>query len=141
MELALTTIIIASVAAIAMPRYGQALARFEAAAAARRVVAEVDRARQHARASSRQVILTFDTNADTLTNAGLPDPDRPGQPYRVELNAAPYRADLTGATFGGGVALAFDGYGVPEKTGSVTLTRGDITRTVLIDGAGKAVVE
>ena len=136
-ELVLATVIIAAVAAMAMPRYASALSRFESAAAARRVVAEIDRARQHARAASRPVTLRFDVGADTVTTPNLAGLGGSAA-APVDLAATPYHTQLTAADFGGTPDLTFDGFGQPHSSGTVTLTRGDLTRVVTVDARGKA---
>ena len=137
-ELVLTTVIIAAVAAVAMPRYASALSRFESAAAARRVIAEVDRARQRARAASRTVTVRFDPDADTVRTLGLAGLDDPQAVAAADLAAGPYHVDLIAANFGGTTNLTFDGYGRPAAGGTVTLTRGGLTRVVTVDARGKA---
>src|SRR5438552_17658151 len=85
-ELMLVMAIIAVVAAIAMPRYSASLARYRADMAARRIVAALALAQAKARATSSSQTITF-TAGGSYQILGMNDPDRPGQPYVVDLTA------------------------------------------------------
>jgi type II secretory pathway pseudopilin PulG len=141
-ELVLCGVIVALLAAVALPRYASALTRFELDAAARRVAADVDLARSAAAAGSRSVEIQFLTDTDQIHIVNLPGLDGPDTEYRSNLAAEPYRTDLATADLGGDNTLTFDGYGRPDSGGSVTLVRGAAHRTVTVDpDTGKAVVQ
>lgn len=134
LELVLVLLIIATFAAIAAPRYANAVARYRADAAAYRVAADLEYARACAKSASSSQAVVFDPDSDLYELTGQEDPDRAGAPYRVRLREEPYHADLTGADFGAsGKTVTFDGFGVPDRSGQVDLQVGDDTRTVLVE--------
>ena len=142
LEVMLVMAIAAVIAAIAVPRYGVALARYRADAAARRVAADLAFAQSTARATSQSVTMTFDAAAETYTIVGLSDPDHLAAGYVVDLTQRPYTAVVSSVNFGGGAGVTFNGYGVPATGGDVVVASGKWTRTVHVDGTtGKATVQ
>ena len=49
------------------------------------------------------------------------------------LSATPYKADLASVSFTGG-QVTFNGWGLPDKTGTVVVSVGTEQRTVAVDG-------
>ena len=142
LEVVLVLAIIAVVAVIAAPRYANALCRYRADMAARRIAADLEAARSWAKSTSASQAVTFDTASDAYELVGREDPDRQGAPYAVIVSAAPYHADLSGALFGGGATVTFDGFGVPDSGGDVGVQVGDHARTVRVDpDTGKITIE
>ena len=132
-ELVLVALIISVVAAIAVPRYANALARYRADAAARRVAADLQLARAEARSAGAARTLTFDVAAGALTiNDVRPLNRGPGTTYRVLFGDEPYRAVLVTPDFGGDPAVTFDGYGNPDSGGSVWVRSGNSQRRVAL---------
>jgi len=134
LEVVLVLVIIAIAAAIAVPRHAAAVARYRAENAARRVAADLVRARSLARQTSSDQTVVFDPAADAYTLVGFDDPDHPGRSYTVALSGRPYHATLTGATFGEGAGVTFDGFGAAQVGGTVTVAVGDYTWTVSVNG-------
>lgn len=141
-ELALVTVIVGIVAAMAVPRYADALSRYQIDAAAQRVVADLAHAREHARASSastRVWMRTFDNHIQILE---LPDPEGNRSNYTTELGEEPYSATLTAAQFDGDQILIFDGYGRPDSGGLIILRSGGLVRTITVDATtGEATIQ
>lgn len=141
-ELVLVLTIISILAAIAVPRYANSLARYRADAAARRIVADLDYARQFARSSSASVTVQFKTITNRVQLTGVPSLNDPGVDWQVELEHAPYRADLVSADFGGDAVVVFNGYGDPDSGGTAVVSVGSVVKTVVLDpDTGKAVVQ
>ena len=141
-ELVLVLTIISVLSAIAVPRYAGALARYRADAAARRVVADLDYARQRARSSSSSVTAAFLPGQDLLLITGTISMDDPSASWRTDLSGSPYRADITASVFGADNTVTFNGFGDPDTGGTVILTVGSETRSVVLDvNTGKAVVQ
>jgi type II secretion system protein H len=134
LELVLVLVIMGVAAAIAVPRYAAALARYRAETCARRIAADLEQARDAACRTSGDQTIVFNPAAECYTFTGRDDPDRPGQPYTVPLAGDPYRADLVGAAFGAGAAVTFNGFGVPADGGTVTVQSGGYAWTVTVDG-------
>ena len=119
-ELMIVMVIVAMVAAIAVPRFSQASARQQLSSAADRVVADLEMARTRARAASQTVTVTFSTSSDRyqFNNVG-------GEASVVELGESPYNVSIDRAVFGSNDNIAsFNGYGVPASSGAVTLSLG-----------------
>jgi type II secretion system protein H len=134
LELVLVLVIMGIAAAIAVPRHAAALARYRAETCARRIAADLEQARDVARQTSGDQTILFNPAAECYTLTGRDDPDRPGQPYTVALAGDPYHADLVGATFGAGAAVTFNGFGLPQDGGTVTVESGGYAWTVMVDG-------
>lgn len=140
-EVVLVVVIAGLIGAIAVPRYAQSLTRYSADAAAQRLVADLNYARNRAAARSKAVVVNFDPATDTYTLDGLDDPDHPGQTYATDLQQNPYSADITTADFAGRAYFTFDGYGKPTSSGVVTLNAGDRTIQVGVSAAtGEAAI-
>ncbi len=132
-EVALVVVIAGLLAAVAVPRYAQSLTRYSANAAAQRVIADLELARQRAAATSKTVDVVFDPAADTYAFTNLDHPDHPGTPYTVDLSADPYGADLRTADFAGRAYFKFSGYGRPDAGGTLTLGVGTHAFTIALD--------
>jgi len=142
LELVLVLGIIAIFAAIALPRHGNAVSRYRADLAARRIVQDLELAQATAKAKGaaqtvrirqwRDQVVLFDT-------AAL-DPHLPS--YTTYLSDSPYKADITSSVFGGDNYVIFDGWGLPDSGGTAVLEVGSETRTITIDpNTGKASIE
>ncbi len=142
-ELILVITIISIMAAIAVPRYSSAQSRYRADAAARRVVAEFEFAREHARTTSTSVTVRIRPSNDIVVLYNIQDPDDPSIAHtRTFLAYAPYHADIISADFGGDLLIVFDGFGMPDSGGSLVLSSGSDSRTVVLDAdTGEAVVQ
>jgi len=141
-ELVMVITIISILAAIAVPRYAGALARYRADAAAQRIIADLDYARELARSTSTTVEVRVKSAADKVKIMSAPDLKDPTDVYTTLLAEAPYRADIVSRDFGGDSIIYFDGYGNPDSGGSTVITVGSETRTITLNAdSGKAVVE
>lgn len=126
-------------AAIALPRFNNSTMRYRVDSAARRVIADLDYARQQAIATSRPLRVTFDVTTDQYTLAGVADLKSPGSTYAVALGTEPYRVDLASPSFGGSAWVQFDIFGRPSSSGSVVVQIGATRRTVSLNQTtGKA---
>lgn len=141
-ELVIVLAIVAVFAAVAVPKYSQSLARYRADATARRVVADLDRGRAKAASSSQSWVVNIDLAKHELIIPGAGDLDTGTDDYVARLAEAPYEAKIVSANFGGGVAVTFDGFGVPDNGGSVVVKAGGEQRTITLDAqSGKASVQ
>jgi type II secretory pathway pseudopilin PulG len=131
-ELVLVLVIVALLAAIAIPRVGGSIARERADAAAARVAADLALARNRARTTSQSVTVLFDTTQETYRLVGVADPTRPGSEYRIDLAGEPYLSDLVSADFGGDATIVFDIYGVPDSGGDLYVRAGEWVRRVVV---------
>ncbi len=136
-EITVVVLILAILAAAAMPKYAEAQVRFRLDMAARRIVADLATAQARARATSSTQSISFKTSAEgnSYSIDGVQDPDRPDKnsSYMVSLGAPPYQVTMSLADFGGAEKLAYNGYGLPLCGGSVVISAGRYTKTITID--------
>lgn len=142
LEIILVLAIIVTLAAIAVPRYGASLTRYRADLSARRIRADIEQAQLSAKAASTSINIEFFVGDDKYEIPGLPSLNGSSGSYIVELSARPYAAALVSAVFGGDAELIFNGWGMPDSSGTVILTVGSEQRTVTVDGeTGKATIQ
>jgi len=142
LEIILVLAIIVTLAAIAAPRYAASLARYRADLAARRIRADIEQAQLSAKAASTSISVEFFVGDNKYEIPGLSPLVGSSGSYAVELSARPYAAALVSAEFGGDAELIFNGWGMPDSSGTVILTVGSEQRTVTVNGeTGKATVQ
>lgn len=134
LELVLVSAIVVILAAIAVPRYGNASTRHRLDLAARRVAADLRLAQSQAKTSSSSCIVAFSTTTDQYELKNLPAPDGASGNYRVILSNEPYKADLLFASFDGSAQISFNGWGLPSSGGQVIVATGSPQKTVVVDG-------
>lgn len=140
-ELVAILAIIAILGALAAPRFSRSIAVQRADAVARRIVIDMRLARQHAHATGASQAVRFRSNRYEF--AGLADPNDGSKDYIVAINKPPYYATLVSvALANSGDTVTYDGYGVPDTSGTVVIGVGDQRRTIAIDAeSGKAAVQ
>jgi type II secretion system protein H len=134
LELILAMAIIAVFAAMAVPRYGEASARYRLELAARRVAADLRLAQTHAQVTSSSRTVCFDVAAGQYELMNVPALDGAAGNYTVRLSAEPYRAALTSADFNGAAQVVFNGWGLPNAGGTVRISAGGQQKTVALAG-------
>lgn len=133
-ELALVVAIVGIVAAIAVPRYAEALSRYRADAAAKRLVADLESALSRAKAASASYRVTADLTGERLSVIGpLPDVTVVAS---TEFGEAPYHAGLAVNALAS-ESITIDGYGRPDRAVTFTVSSGDTRRTVTLSIAGE----
>lgn len=132
-EVACVVLIIATLAAVAVPRLSNSLARQRVEAAANRIVVDLALAQRRARTTNASQTVRFTPATHGYTLIGMPHPDQPSSTYRVLLSEEPYRASMDSADFGADLDIIFDVFGIPDSGGWVIISVGDHTRTVTVD--------
>ncbi len=148
-EVVIVVAIISAVSAIAIPRYANSLSRQRVDGAARRIAADLAYARSQAQISSVPKTVSFDTSQNQYTIPGVASLDPSSGPYVVDVTVEPYFSVLDAAVLDdptdasdSTTAVIFDGYGVPDSGGTVSVKAGGITKTVTLDpGTGMATVQ
>ena len=147
LELIIVVAIVAMLASMALPRFGNATVRYRADAAAHRLMADLTMARKQARQSSGQQKVVFDAAKNTYQLPGIRGLDSRAEDYQVNLAHEPYSATVTSADFAGATEITFNGYGLPVgiegSAGTVVIQVGSELRTVVLDGdtGGTAVLD
>ena len=123
--------IITALTGIALPRYENALMRYRVERAARRIIADLAAARVEARTTSTSHVVQFNANFDAyqiLEGETIKDGFD-----MVFLSTAPYYVNVVGVDFSGSESVTFNGYGVPDAGGTITLQAGDTQKIITLD--------
>ena len=131
----ISLLIISILAGIAVPQYANALAGHRLEAAATRIVADLSLARREAQMTGTEQTVEFQPGDGHYHLMGLRHLDRAGEKYMVSLSQEPYRTTIVSAEFGGDAEIVFDGYGVPDTGGTITIQAGARKKTINIDSA------
>ena len=141
-DLTISVLIIGILAGVAMPRFAVLLDDYRAEAAARKIAGDLNYVARTAANRSQAVTVNFDAAGASWTVPGLAHPDHPGVPWTVSLADSGFPATLSTVDFGGDSSVIFNVYANPDSGGSITVTSGAATRTVLLPAAGgNAVVQ
>ncbi len=133
LELVITILIIGILAAASAPKVAGTLHRYRADAAAQRVKADLELARQRAVSSSAALTVQFVPATNSYSIPGLDDINHPSQAYAIDLGEQPYNAGLLSAALGGDSDVQFDRYGQPDSGGTITVQSGSFQQTVTLD--------
>ena len=131
-ELVLVILIIGIVSAIALPRFAQANARQRLEAAADRLASDLEKARHEARATSNWVQIAY-----TRSQEGYNYNAASGQYFQVRFLEPPYHVELANADFGNTTTVTFNGFGIPDNSGYVTLVSSAGSTQIYLDNAGE----
>ncbi len=115
--------IMGTAAAIAMPRFAEAEARWRVQGAADRLAADLERARATALATSAEVTVAFAETRYEMT--GSSDLNAAEELGTVLLGEPPYGVEIVSADFGGEQTLRFTGSGIGSADGTIVLGRGE----------------
>lgn len=131
-ELVIVMLIIGVLGAIVAPRFAQASARHRLNAAADRVIADIELARERARAASQSVTLTFDLGNGSYAFDAVGGPAR-----TIELDEMPYATKLSIADFNGNAQVSFNTFGIPDEAGTIVLAGGGDSVTIQLYASGE----
>ena len=141
LELCVVLLIIALVAGLAAARYGSAVSRYRADAAARHIVADLALARSKVRLASQGQTVVFDVAANSVRLVNVADIDRPTAPYEVHLGDARTMRNWF-RRISAGQARSSSTASARGASGSVVITSGGFTKTVnLSQVTGRATVQ
>jgi type II secretion system protein H len=141
-ELIMVIAVTGIIAAIAVPRYGNALSQYRVDVAARRIAADLALAQHRAKVAGASRTVTFNVAAASYQLTSIADFKKPAVDYTVNLSQSPYAATLTSVDMGGDTSITFNGYGVPDSGGSISVASGSKQRTVTVDATtGGATVQ
>ncbi len=136
-------LILSILVAVAAPRWSQALKTFRVQNAAARIAADLARAQAAAYNSSAPKTVTFAVATSQYVVGGVTPLNRSSGTYQVQLNDAPYYSALV-AVWGqtGTQTITFNGYGLPDKGGSIVVVSGAMQKLVVVDAlTGRASVQ
>jgi prepilin-type N-terminal cleavage/methylation domain-containing protein len=140
-EVVLVLAVVSVLAAVAVPRFTDFLARQRLDAACRRVVADLDYARRMARYLSKSRTVKFNVAQGEYSLTGVPDLDRPASTYTISLRKDPYEASILSVDIGGDTEITFNGFGTPDSGGTIRLLVGGQQKTITVDAdTGRATI-
>jgi Tfp pilus assembly protein FimT len=140
LEMVTTLVIVAITAAIVIPRFGNANARYAADLAARKLAEDLEHARRSARQTGAPRSVRFNLANHSYTVDGSGSGILAG--YAVRLTGDPYRATISAASFADTTTtVTFNAFGLPTPTGDsvITLRAGSQTRLVRVNGSAGTV--
>lgn len=149
-EVVIVVLVVGIVGALAAPRYSRSLEHFRVEAAARKIAADLERARADARSTGANRTVAFDVALNQYTLVGVKDLNRPHLDCTTRLSKTGYPATLLSAAFNDTSELTYDLHGrawagsplAPLTAGSVVIQAGSRQRTIVIDPTtGKAHVQ
>ena len=136
-EITISVMIIGILAASAAPIYANSLLKYRVDVAAQRIVQDVTQAQRVARQSNSSRTITFTKSDHSYAISGVSSLDRVSAPYKISVNQAPYRVDITSlvtaaqpASQLSNVAIIFDRFGMPDQGISVTISAGVFQKIV-----------
>jgi type II secretory pathway pseudopilin PulG len=103
--------------------------------AARRLVIDINATQRQARITSQPTSVELDATNNYYKLVGVKNPDRPAlnDPV-ISLRSGVMRASLGPITLtGGGTTIAFNGHGIPNKGGTITLQSGSATKQISVN--------
>jgi prepilin-type N-terminal cleavage/methylation domain-containing protein len=135
LELIIVMVILSLVVGVAVPKYSNSLGIKRVEGAAYRLVFDIEAVRRQARIAAQTTSVTFETSGNLYTLDGVPDPDRPSISNKVvPLNDSLLQVTLQQVNLtGGGNAISFNGFGFPDRGGTITLSSGSARMHVLVD--------
>lgn len=140
-ELTLVSLIIGILAASAVPRYLSAHSLYRVEAAAKRIAADLNYARQAAMNLGTPTTVTYDSVTSQYV-IDTPSPLGYADNYQVTLSDTDYPVRLVSADFGGDLFVTFDLFGIPTSGGLITIFSDDLTKQIVLDAVtGMATVQ
>lgn len=144
-EMILVVAIVATFAAVVIPRFGNSSDHHRAELSARKLVADLAFARDAARALSSPVTFRFSTDTHRWTVSGIP-PASGGVAADtfVDLSEAPFASRIESVALTippdqRTSSLVFSAYGIPNASARVVIRSGTVRRTVVLTSPGGAV--
>jgi prepilin-type N-terminal cleavage/methylation domain-containing protein len=138
LEVVTVVVILGLLAAMAVPRFAGATSGRRVEGAAMRLAAELNAVRLAAYTRSASATVTFTISKKRVVFS----PYETTNERLIRFGDEPYRLDLLTVDFGGDAVLIYDGWGVPDSGGTVTMQVGDYSRDVLVNAqTGEATVQ
>ncbi|WP_144997633.1 pilus assembly FimT family protein [Polystyrenella longa] len=131
-DLVLTIIIIGILSAVAMPRFSKAIEEQRVRASARRIKADLELAARYSRSNSQSETITFNTDDHSYSFSSFKDIDHSSQAYTVWLNTSPYHSTIQSLDLDDG-SVTFNAYGIPSTDLEISVTNGDLTKTITME--------
>lgn len=135
MDLVVSILITAILAAVAAPRLAHAVSSYRIQALTERMLSDLKMAQETARSTGQKETVTFDVASNQYSMSSITALDSSEAVYSLNVTKYPYSASLTSALFSGQSTITFNGYGFPDSGGVIELASGSETRTINVNGA------
>lgn len=138
-ELIVVVLLLGIMAAVAAPRFFDAMEQFKVDAAAKRVRSDLELARSNAKVCGKDCTVVFFVISNVYSASPMDDPNHRntkffGIPYyAVDLNETEYPVDLVSASFAGWEFVTFNRFGKPSKGGTVVIQSGSYQKSIVVD--------
>lgn len=136
-EITISVLIIGILAAAASPIYSSSLSKYRAEVATQRIAQDIAQAQSVARQNNATRTITFTSSDNSYTVSGTSSLDRASAPYKVSVDQAPYRVQMSSLATAAlptttlpSVAIAFDRFGMPDQGISLIISSGSFQRRV-----------
>lgn len=129
-ELVIVLIVMATIAGLALPAYGGAVARYRLESAVYHLQNDSYWALAHARAAGVSINVRFDPAIHSVTFSNLPHRTIANDNHVLDLRAHPMEAVINTADFDGRLQYNISGFGLPDSGGTVVLRNGSGSRTL-----------
>ena len=116
-ELIIVMLVVGILAAAGTPVFFDSLAFHRVESAARRIVVDLNQAKNQAVTTSSPQQIQFTTDSNSYVLPGLQDLNHPSESYSVDLSEGPYFAQLSSVDIQGGTELQFNHFGTANKDG------------------------
>ncbi len=134
-ELVIVLAILGAIAGIAVPRLGNANQHYRAEAAAWRIAADLASAGRQARISGVRHKIDFDLNDHKYSLLKRSEDDDYDLIEEVDLSMEPYGVIIISVDFDEHTNIKFDGFGVPNRGGTVIIQAGTHQKTITVDAS------
>lgn len=131
LDTTITVLLLGIMAATAMPQFSGLYSGYRVDAAADRLVADLELAREAAVSRSTSATVSFTASGYTIPL--LAHLDATDVRYTVDLSDIPYEASIASYDLDGDNALVFSRYGTADSDATITISAGGADVTVTVD--------
>jgi Tfp pilus assembly protein FimT len=136
-EVVIATMVVGIMAAVAAPRFAEAIQYHSVEMAAKRIVADLELTRSVAYTTGGSQTVRFDAQAGTYQLVGIVDPDRPkATDTTVNITDTPYSCQFRSID---NSVLTYNGHGLPNTGAQIVIRNGSLQRTIRVNAtSGRA---
>ncbi len=139
-ELLIVVMLLGVMAGVAAPKYRAALEATHLECVAKRLAADLRRARSEAQQFSTSRTIVFDSGNGSYSSADMTMLDRPSEPLWVSLASAGFAVKIDTVDFNGTATVTFDLYGHSQNAGYIELILNGRTAAILLYETGSVEV-
>ena len=136
LELIIVIVLMGILGSVGTMKFVDSLSYHRVNAAALRLSTDINAMQRQARVTAQTTSVQLGMPSNSYTLIGVQNPDRPALANPVvSLQDGVLKATFgTISLTGGGTTITFNGYGIPNKGGTITLQSGSATKQVSVSG-------